>query len=190
MDDPEVKSSCAVLGAEDQSVADKLAARISNWVKLKRVMAWILLATCKFTDLIRKKPCSGVCKSQQLTAELLVKGEIWILRFIQAKAFPKEMDALKKGNMVSRRSLLFKYVPILTDEGLIRIAGRIRKAEVPFEAPHPVVLTKCSPVVQLIVRDAHKKVGHLGKNAIVAKTRERYWIYGVSQLAKKIAREC
>ena len=39
-------------------------------------------------------------------------------------------------------------------------------------------------------RDAHKKVGHLGKNAIVAKTRERCWIYGVSQLAKKIAREC
>lgn len=55
MDDPEVKSSCAVLGVEDQSVADKLAARLSNWVKLKRVMAWILLATCKFTDLIRKK---------------------------------------------------------------------------------------------------------------------------------------
>lgn len=190
MDDPEVKSSCAVLRVEDQTVADTLAARISNWVKLKRVMAWILLANCKFMDLIRKKPSSGVCKSQQLTVELLVKGEIWILRFIQAKAFPKEMDALKKGNMVSRRSLLFKYAPILTDEGLIRIAGRIGKAEVPFEARHPVVLPKCSPVVQLLVRDAHKNVGHLGKNAIVAKTRERYWIYGVNQLAKKIAREC
>eukprot|EP00795_Rhopilema_esculentum_P012404 gene12404-3063_t len=88
----------------------------------------------------------------------------------------------------SERSLLFKYAPIITNEGLVRIAGRILKAEIPFDVRHPIVLPKCSPIVQLIVRDAHQKVGHFGKDATVAKTRERYWIYGVSQLANKVAR--
>ena len=34
IDDPEVKSSCAVLGVEEQTVADTLATRMSNWVKM------------------------------------------------------------------------------------------------------------------------------------------------------------
>lgn len=93
--------------------------------------------------------------------ELLANCETWILRFIQVKVFPKEINALKKGNMVSRESLFFKYTPILTDESLIRIAGSIRKTEVLYEAQHPVVLPKWSPTIQLIVRDAHQKVGHL-----------------------------
>ena len=92
------------------------------------------MAVCNFMDLIKRKPTPDSSKSQQLTVELLAKGEIWILRLIQVKAFPKEMDALKKGNMVSRRSLWFKYAPILTNEGLIRIAGKTEKAEVSYEA--------------------------------------------------------
>eukprot|EP00794_Sanderia_malayensis_P013144 gene13144-14495_t len=189
-DDPEVKSSCAVLGIEEQTLANTLATQISNWVKIKRVMAWILLAVRKFMNLIRRKPRSEVGESWHLTVELLEKSEISILRLVQLEAFPKEMDALEKGNMISRRSLLFKYASLLTKNGMIRIAGRIGKADVSYEARHPVVLPKSSRIVQLIVRDAHKRVGHLGKNAIVAKTREGYWIYGVNQLAKKVAREC
>ena len=53
-----------------------------------------------------------------------------------------------------------------------------------------MVLPKSSPAVQLIVQDAHKRIGHLGRNSIIAKIRERFWIFGVSQLAKKVAREC
>ena len=65
IDDPEVKSRCAVLGVEEKTVADTLATRILNWVKMKRVMTWILLATCEFIALIKRKPSSEVSKSQQ-----------------------------------------------------------------------------------------------------------------------------
>lgn len=140
-------------------------------MKMKRVMTWTLLATCKFLDLTRGTPNSDVIEAQQLTVELLLKGDTWILRFIQIKAFPKAMEALKKDSIFSRRSFLFKCAPILTDDGLIILAGRNNKAEVPYEAGHPVVPPKCSPIVQLIVRDAHHRVSHLGKDAIVAKTR-------------------
>eukprot|EP00794_Sanderia_malayensis_P004227 gene4227-4789_t len=95
------------------------------------------------------------------------------------------MDDLEKGNKVSRRSLLLKYAPLITKDDMIRIAGRIGRADVSYEAQHPVVLPKSSRIVQLIVPDAHKRVGDLGKNAIVAKTREQFWIYGVNQPAKK-----
>eukprot|EP00794_Sanderia_malayensis_P020968 gene20968-23024_t len=115
---------------KEQTLANTLATRISNWVKMKRVMAWILLAVRKFMNLIRRKPRTEVGESRHLTVELLEKGEISILRLVQLGAFPNEMNALEKGNMVSRRSLLFKYAPLLTKDGMIRIAGRIGKADV------------------------------------------------------------
>ena len=64
--------------------------------------------------------------------ELLAKREIWILMFIQSKSFPKEMNALEIGNMVARRGMLLKLALIFTEEGLIRIAGRIGKTEIQY----------------------------------------------------------
>ena len=55
---------------------------------------------------------------------------------------------------------------------------------------HPVVLPNQSPLAHLVMRDAHQRLGHLGKNAMLAKVRERYWIFGANQLAKRISREC
>ena len=188
--DPEVKASCAVIEADDFSTVDRLASRISSWKKILKVMAWILLAKCKFMEMIRLSSIPNPSKDHQLTRKLLEESEIEIMKAIQERTYPAEIKALKKENLVSKKSQLFKYSPVLLSDGLIRIGGRIHKAEVSYDMRHPVVLTKQSPFAELILRDAHQKVGHLGKNAMLAKVREKYWVFGANQLAKRITREC
>ena len=100
----------------------------------EKSFAWMLLATFKFFSLIGKKQSLQVSNSLQPTVELLKRSEVLILQFIQVEAFSREMKALKSGNMVSGRSLLFKCAPMLPDEGLIRIAGRTDKAEISYDA--------------------------------------------------------
>eukprot|EP00794_Sanderia_malayensis_P004228 gene4228-4790_t len=78
-DDPEVKSSCAIFGVEEQTLANTLATRISSWVNMKREIAWILWAVRKFMNLIRRNPRTEVDESRHLEVELLEKSEILIL---------------------------------------------------------------------------------------------------------------
>ncbi|KAJ8017933.1 hypothetical protein HOLleu_44355 [Holothuria leucospilota] len=188
MNDPEVKVSCAALGMDEPTITDVLVARISSWWVLRRVMAWVILAKKKFLTLIDKKEgVGGICG---LTPKMLEESEITIVRDVQRKAYPEEFDALSKGNIVTRKSPLFKLAPLLTTKGVIRVGGRLSKADLPYDTRHPLVLPKSSQVTVMIVRDAHSAVGHLGRNSILARLREKFWIHGGSQLAKAVARSC
>ena len=185
-DDPEIKVSCAVIETEEHSVIEELVLKTSTWIKLKKVMAWVLLAKVKFLSLIRTNSISHLNKVHQLTKELLVESEAKILKTVQEKAYSAEIKAIKKNNTVLKGSPLLKFNPVLTSDGLIRIGGRIDKANVSYDMRHPILLPKQSPLAYLIIRDAHQKVGHQGKNAMLAKVRERYWIFGANQLSKRI----
>ncbi|XP_070549159.1 uncharacterized protein [Ptychodera flava] len=188
--DPEVKTSCVTIQSDDTSVIDSLVTRISGWWKLKRVMSWVILAKKKFLKLIGRLEEKVEESVLRLTPKMLNESEVAIVKAIQNEAYTEEMEALSKGKTVSKRSQLFKYHPMLTDEGLIRVGGRLNKADLPYETKHPLVLPKHAKVSVMIVKDAHSTVGHLGRNAILAKVRERYWIYGASQLAKRVVRNC
>ncbi|XP_033118284.1 uncharacterized protein LOC117117910 [Anneissia japonica] len=195
--DVEMKSSCTIVEAGDKSVVDMLVSKISNWKKMKRVMAWVLIAKQKFLTKIRQN--AGVvagrsCVVQdpgQLTVELLNRAEDFILKEVQSSAFEREIKELEAGNTVSKTSVLFKFNPIIGEGGLARVGGRISKADVAYEAKHPVFLPKNSSVAEMIVREIHKDVGHLWKNTILlARLTERYWLFGANGIATKVARKC
>ncbi|XP_006811478.1 uncharacterized protein LOC102806687 [Saccoglossus kowalevskii] len=188
--DPEVKTSCATIEFEDTSIIDSLLTRISGWWKLKRVMGWVIIAKNKFLKFIGKLECQFEEVVQCLTPKMLYESEVAVVKYVQRKAYIEEIEVLSKGKTVTKRSPLFKYDPVLTDDGIIRVGGRLKKADLLYEIKHPIVLPKNSQVSVMIVRDAHSTVGHLGRNSILAKVREKYWIYGASQLAKRVARSC
>jgi hypothetical protein len=72
---------------------------------------------------------------------------------------------------VTRSSSIWKLHPILVD-GLIRVGSRIERAGVDYFVKHPVILPTDSAVVRLIIEGIHKKVGHMGRNSILAAHQE------------------
>jgi hypothetical protein len=65
----------------------------------------------------------------------------------------------------------------------------VGKATVSYDMQHPVLLPYGHWLSRLIVHRAHQ-IGHLGIAATAAKVRKKYWIIGVTRLAKTEKYRC
>ena len=134
-----------------------------------------------------------------LTVQDLATAELAILKFVQASAFGKEVHALKEGEKnklrgqkkggIKNDSPVRRLDPFL-DNGVLRVGGRLRRADLPFETKHPVILPKKSHVTTLLIRHAHKRLGHAGRSHVIATLREKYWIIKVNAAVRHITSKC
>ena len=63
------------------------------------------------------------------------------------------------------------------------------RAPITFEAAHPVILPKSSPVSVLIVRYYHHVLGHAGREHVLSVLRQRYWILRGRAFVRQILRK-
>ena len=110
-----------------------------------------------------------------LTVQDLVEAECAILKFVQSSAFGHEIRVLeglarekeqdkrkhqkrKKASMKSSSSV-YRLDPFM-DGGVLRVGGRLNRADLPHEVKHPVILPRKSHVTPLLIRHTHKSLGH------------------------------
>ena len=144
---------------------------------------------------------------EPLRVEELQQAEGAILQLVQSCAFPCEVEALQKIQMqdcqsernlakakkfeIKRSSALYRLDPILDENGLIRVGGRLAKSpEFPEDFKHPVILPKKSFVVDLIIRDAHEKVAHAGRGITLSTLRNQYWIVNANSVVRHLISKC
>ncbi|XP_051786109.1 uncharacterized protein LOC127528851 isoform X1 [Erpetoichthys calabaricus] len=84
---------------------------------------------------------------------------------------------------------MYKLDPIIQD-GILRVGGRLGKAAMPEEAKHPAILHKHSRVASLILQHIHKRIGHCGRNYVLAQLRQKYWIPQANSSIRKIISKC
>ena len=112
-----------------------------------------------------------------------------ILKLTQSEAFATEIKALSNGSNVESRSSLIRLNPFLY-KGLIKVGGRLDRAEIPEFEKHPIVLPKNHHVTKLIIRDEHLKQLHAGINATLYGIRETYWPIDGRNTTRHIIRQC
>ncbi|XP_041357495.1 uncharacterized protein LOC121374456 [Gigantopelta aegis] len=126
-----------------------------------------------------------------LTTDTLEKAEMALIQHVQAQHFHKELRAmtdkeskkdLNKG--VGENSPLYKLDPFLSD-GVIRVGGRLERAQIQYDMKHPVVLPKNCVVSKLILEEIHRLVGHM-----LSLLRQRHWILGARTSIKGIVSKC
>lgn len=192
---------------------DYLINYFSSWRKLKTSVAWFLQLKrvllllrqkrqeFKPTESDRDLEVKGFVEQKlqsfkatlggkSLTPESYDEAEKAILRFVQNHRFKSEIATLKNGLVnVPKDSSLYKLDPILADD-ILRVGGRLHKSALPSEIKHPVILSKDLHVSQLILRHLHQQLGHAGRNHMLNKLRQRYWIINANSAARKIIAEC
>lgn len=132
----------------------------------------------------------AMLKGQSLIPEDFVKAEHAIIQYVQKHKFKAEIALLKSGcKSVSKGSPLYRLDPVM-DDGILRVGGRLGRAAMPAESKHPVILSKDLHVSILILRHIHHQLGHAGRNHILAKLRQRYWIINANSAARKVISEC
>ena len=116
-------------------------------------------------------------------------AESELARLAQAEMFSEELYDLEKGNEVCRSSRLLSLTPFL-ENNLLRVGGRIGGAPLPYDAKHPIILTKNHEWSKLIVKNYHQKSFHAGTNHLLSLVREKYWIINGRELCKKTIHDC
>ncbi len=122
-----------------------------------------------------------------LSTEELETAELEIIRLSQKNMFLDELASLKRGDGIKKSSHIYGLCPILED--VLRVGGRFSRASMPEESKHPVILANNSHIADILLQHIHQEVGG-GRNHMLSKLRQKYWIPGVSSAIRKLLYKC
>ncbi|XP_052065131.1 uncharacterized protein LOC127704931 [Mytilus californianus] len=135
------------------------------------------------------------------------RAEIEIIKQLQASSFNEEIVVLQsigvgktyedrhstriRNVKLKQTSSLYKLDPFLDSDGIIRVGGRIRRAEYNLAVKHPVIIPRHSHVTELIIRHFHEKAEHQGRGMTINEIRANgFWIIGCSTAVSKYLSTC
>jgi len=156
----------------------------SDWYKLVQVAAWLL----KFIEFRKSKNIGTL--SKYLNVADLRKAENELLKRAQMDNFSEDLHALKIGKEDSRSSKLKSLYPLLRDDNLILVGGRLSNAEIDKEQRHPMILPSNHKVTRLIFEDIHKRLLHCGPQQLLASVRQRFWPLRGRVMARSVTSRC
>eukprot|EP00112_Aurelia_sp_Birch-Aquarium-sp1_P007310 Seg1796.7 transcript_id=Seg1796.7/GoldUCD/mRNA.D3Y31 product="hypothetical protein" protein_id=Seg1796.7/GoldUCD/D3Y31 len=143
----------------------------------------------------------------QISLEKLQAAEKIILKGVQCEAFSKEHEVLrnlskpgeelrrdqagKRKDEIKKTSSLYRLDPFLDEDDILRVGGRVKRANVPLGLKNPVILPRKAHVTTLIIRYYHNKVNHIGRGITHNEIRQRgYWIIGGSSAVAHVINKC
>ena len=153
--------------------------RFSNYERLVRATAYVFLFI---------EACRG--RRKGLRVRHLRRAEDEWVRQAQRESFRAEIDQLRKNDVISRDSKLWKLDPQLDADGIMRLGGRIGAAEIEEERKRPVILDGRHPYTRLLVIREHEKAGHANNERVVNDLRQRYWVTRIRPAVRQASREC
>ncbi len=113
-----------------------------------------------------------------------------LIQQCQKESFADELRRLRKNKMLHSTSHLLALAPILGDDGLLRLGGRIGRARLPYDQLHPLFLPGRHPLSEKIVRAFHESLKHVGTDFLLSYIRQNFWVTKGRELVKKIRRDC
>ncbi|XP_043203646.1 uncharacterized protein LOC122371409 [Amphibalanus amphitrite] len=173
----------------------------SSFYRLKVAVAWYkrFMTVIKNGDFRRYvlakrkglRPRRGGGARALLTQSDLSDAESDILRYAQSGMADLPRDLSTDGPVrVAKTSPLAALRPHIRD-GLLVVGGRLDAAEgISMRARHPVILPREHHVSKLVIREAHRAVGHEGRDHTLWRVRDKYWVIGAGREIRKMLRGC
>ena len=189
--DPEVKrvSTLATQSVErsrDHFESSRMDT-FSNWFRAKNVVALCLLLKCRLKERKSKEsshtPKGKLAEApsthrQRPNVDTLAQAEREIIRSVQHKHFEIEITTLRSLNVngefmdrgaakerdtsLKKTSCIYPLDLFLDAEGILRVEGRLRRANMPEDIKHPDILPRRSHVTELTIQDCHHATRHQG----------------------------
>ena len=99
--------------------------------------------------------------------------------------------AKQRNSSMKTTSSLYQLDPFLDSHSVLRLRGRIKRADVPYDLKHPVILPKKSHITELIIRHYHHQVEHQGRGITLNSLRScGYWVIGGTSVVGNFISKC
>lgn len=88
-------------------------------------------------------------------------------------------------------SSLYQLDPFLDSHDILRLGGRIKGADVPYDLKHLVILAKKSHITELISRHYYHQVEHQGQEITLKSLRSSgYWVIEGTSVVGNLISKC
>ncbi|XP_043283141.1 uncharacterized protein [Venturia canescens] len=173
-DIPELKKICCLVTTTEC----ELFSKFSSFSKLRRIIAYCL-------RLKRDNHYKG-----SLNAEELNQAELKIVKLAQGAEFKQELQDLNDNHNIANSSKLKTLNPFVDEEGILRVGGRLKNAQLPYTQRHPALLPRSHRITSLIIEHHHQQNYHSGIQTTLYAIRRQYWIIDGRSQIRKVIRNC
>lgn len=154
--------------------------RFGNWKSLVRSIAFL---KNKLKNKKSEKKVDMKCSFRE--------AEQVVIRTVQREFYEDEFQCLENKRPLRKDSTLLQLNPIIDENGIMRVGGRINQANISSNERNPIILTSKHWVATLIVRFYHDKTQHQGRHFTSGAVRTNgYWIVGGKRLVSSILHKC
>ena len=199
--DPEVKRVIAMAtttSPQEVTLVDRIK-YFSSWFRSQKAVALCIryVRILKLRVEERKQPLCGEGLSPRrrntdttqlsLTVKELQYAATLVIKATQATAFKDEIKVLSKPKEAQGRqgrrprsvTSLQKPDPFLDKDGILRVCGRIRRADLNHEIKFAIILPRDGHMTKLLVQHFHEACLHQGRTTTLNEIRSNgYWIIG------------
>ncbi|CAH2241691.1 jg26988 [Pararge aegeria aegeria] len=155
--------------------------RFSSWIRLLKSTCMVLA----FVDKLCRK------RTGEVDGAMTDRAEKLLMRYAQAQSFVEDLEQLKKGKSLDRKSNLLTVSPFLDEQGVLRVGGRIDAAPgIARDMKHPIILDGRHPTARLIIMHYHKKFAHGNHETVINEIKQRFWILRLRPTVKNIVSKC
>ena len=114
------------------------------------------------------------------------------LQTIQTKSKngSRELEKEKKA-LLRKASSLRSLHPFLDSNGIMRVGGRIRRANLSVTLKNPIILPKSSHITSLIICHVHERTHHGGRGMTLNELRANgYWTASGNAMIRQFISKC
>ena len=181
-DDTEVRPSVTVLKTDiskTRSIGAVRFERFSSWRGLVRAIACL-------KSFIKRR--HGQRSGEAVDYK---DAENWIIREVQREVYAAELKKIKKAEPLPRDSPILNLNPVLDEEGLLRVGGRLNRSNIPLEGRNPIIIPKRHHIATLLVRHYHDSIQHQGRHFTEGAIRAAgFWIVSGKRLIASLLHDC
>ncbi|XP_018406191.1 PREDICTED: uncharacterized protein LOC108782411 [Cyphomyrmex costatus] len=161
----------------------EIFSKYSTFDKLIRIHGYVLRFINNCRNSASKLTGNLTAGEHNMAAQSLAK-------VVQAVAFASELKLLRNHKPLSRNSSLLSLTPILDDQGILRVGGRLQRAKLPFSARHPILLPSKHIFTRLLIEHEHSRLLHAGPQMTLASIRQRFWPLNGRNMVRFILKKC
>ena len=160
----------------------QLLHKLSTYTRLIRCTAYIF----RFVNKSRKLTnATGHLTSTELNKSL----NYWI-KTTQHTDFESQIKLLAAQKSLNNRDKLLNLNPILDEQGILRVGGRLKHAHINFNARHPIILSSKNILTRLIINNYHRLTLHGGTQIIAGLIRKNFWIIDARNTIRNVISKC
>ncbi|XP_054259832.1 uncharacterized protein LOC128984526 [Macrosteles quadrilineatus] len=154
----------------------------SNLTKLQNCFGWIL----RFIRNCRK--VEPLTKTKYLTATERNTSLGTLVKLTQQKFFQEHFDCILKQKTCT--PAVQRLDPFIDSSGILRVGGRLEKAQLPYNAKHPMLLPKNSHLTYLLIDHYHLNYLHVGPRTLQSLLCRQFWIISARTVIRHRLAKC